>query len=59
MLSALISKYTNIKILDTYGKPCPNFKQKEKRCKKIIEIFTQIGISAGVRVEDLLRSKPT
>lgn len=49
MLSALITKYTNIKILDVYGKPSYIFKEKEKRCKKIIETFTQIGIIPGVR----------
>ena len=36
MLSALITKYTNIKILDQYGKSTLTYKEREKKCKKII-----------------------
>ncbi len=50
MLSALISKYTNIKILDFYGKPIKGLKQKQKRCKSVIETFNQIGINCQCRV---------
>ena len=36
MLSALITKYTNIKVLDQYGRPSLTHKEKEGKCKKII-----------------------
>ena len=56
MLSALISKYTNIKILEFYNKPIKGFKEKERRCKNVIDTFNQIGINCLCRVEDLMRS---
>lgn len=58
MLSALITKYTNIKVTEIYGRNNFTYKEKEKKCKKIIDTFSQIGIASGVKAEDLLKSKP-
>lgn len=58
LLSALISKYTNIKVLEVYGRPIKGLKEKERRAKNILETFGQIGINCHCRVEDLLRSSP-
>jgi len=56
LLASLISKYTNIKILEYYGKGVKGQKEKEKRCKSVIDTFNQIGINCLFRMEDLLRS---
>lgn len=36
LLSSLISKYTNIKVLEVYGRPIKGLKEKERRIKNII-----------------------
>ena len=36
MLSALVTKYTNIKILENYGRLTLTEKERENKCKKII-----------------------
>ena len=56
LLTALISKYTNIKIMEYYGKGVKGQKEKERRCKSVIDTFSQIGINCLFRLEDLLRS---
>jgi len=56
MLGALISKYTNIKVLEGYGKGAKGLKEKERRCKHIIDILSQIGINNLLKIEDLQRS---
>ena len=58
MFAALISKHTNIKILEYYGRPIKNFKEKERRCKKVVETLSQVGINFSVTHEDLMRSNP-
>lgn len=55
VLSSLISKYTNIKVLECYGKPPKGQKEKERRCRTVINTFSQIGINCLLRLEDLLR----
>jgi hypothetical protein len=58
LLAALISKYTNIKILEIYGKGVKGAKERERRCKSVLDTFGQIGINCVFRLEDLLRADP-
>ena len=52
MLSALISKYTNIKVLDFYGRPVKNSKEKEKRL--ILELYQmQNQYDAKIKAVDI------
>jgi hypothetical protein len=57
MLSAILQKFTGLKVVESYGKTGISRKEIQKRCSKFVECLVSIGISTHVQPDDIERSR--
>jgi hypothetical protein len=56
VLAIILQKFTNLKIIDVFGKTGITKKEIQKRCAKFVEALANIGVSTHVQPEDIERS---